>query len=60
MSEAGPGIDALHGFIGSGKTTLAWRLEGTLPGMRFSSDEWRVALYGADRPPTSSRCTSAA
>lgn len=41
-----PGIHALHGFIGSGKTTLARRLERELPGMRFSPDEWMVALYG--------------
>jgi predicted kinase len=45
-----PHIHALHGFIGSGKTTLARRLERELPGMRFSSDEWMVSLYGADPP----------
>lgn len=48
MSEAR--IHALHGFIGSGKTTLARRLERELPGMRFTSDEWMVALYGQDPP----------
>ncbi|WP_180970195.1 AAA family ATPase [Deinococcus planocerae] len=46
MPGAEPGIHALHGFVGSGKTTLARRLERTLPGMRFSPDEWLVALSG--------------
>lgn len=45
-----PGIHALHGFLGSGKTTLARRLERELPGLRFTSDEWMVALYGPDPP----------
>lgn len=48
MAEAR--IHALHGFIGSGKTTLARRLERELPGLRFSSDEWMVALHGPDPP----------
>ncbi|WP_309571616.1 AAA family ATPase [Deinococcus sp.] len=43
-----PGIHALHGFLGSGKTTLARRLERELPGVRFSPDEWLVNLYGPD------------
>ncbi len=47
---SGPAIHALHGFLGSGKTTLARRLETELPAMRFSSDEWMVALYGQDPP----------
>ncbi|EYB69717.1 hypothetical protein DEIPH_ctg002orf0031 [Deinococcus phoenicis] len=45
-----PGIHALHGFIGLGKTTFARHLERTLPGMRFTPDEWMVALYGPDPP----------
>lgn len=45
-----PRIHALHGFIGSGKTTFARRLERELPGMRFTGDEWMVALYGQDPP----------
>ncbi|MBB5235429.1 AAA family ATPase [Deinococcus budaensis] len=45
-----PRIHALHGFLGSGKTTFARRLERELPGMRFTSDEWMVALYGQDPP----------
>ncbi|WP_161881659.1 AAA family ATPase [Deinococcus alpinitundrae] len=47
---SGPAIHALHGFLGSGKTTLARRLEAELPAMRFSSDEWMVALHGQDPP----------
>ena len=45
-----PTIHALHGFIGSGKTTLARRLERDLPALRLSSDEWMVQLYGPDPP----------
>ncbi len=47
---SGPAIHALHGFLGSGKTTLARRLERELPAIRFSSDEWMVTLYGQDPP----------
>ncbi|GAA5511539.1 hypothetical protein Dcar01_00250 [Deinococcus carri] len=43
-------IHALHGFIGSGKTTFARRLEREVPGLRLTSDEWMVALYGQDPP----------
>ncbi|WP_293913313.1 ATP-binding protein [Deinococcus sp.] len=43
-------IHALHGFLGSGKTTLARRLERELPAFRFSSDEWMTTLYGQDPP----------
>lgn len=50
MTEPGPGIHALHGFIGSGKTTFARQLERALPAMRFTSDEWMVTLYGQDPP----------
>lgn len=42
------GIHALHGFLGAGKTTLARQLEAQLPGLRFNTDEWVVALYGPD------------
>lgn len=34
--------------MGSGKTTLARRLEHKLPGLRLTIDEWIVALYGPD------------
>jgi len=49
-AQARPSIHALHGFLGSGKTTLARRLERELPGMRLTSDEWMVTLYGPDPP----------
>ena len=45
-----PAIHALHGFLGSGKTTFARRLERELPALRFTSDEWMVPLYGSDPP----------
>nr|WP_281416188.1 AAA family ATPase [Deinococcus aestuarii] len=38
----------MHGYMGSGKTTLARRLEHELPALRFTIDEWIVALYGPD------------
>lgn len=43
-------VHALHGFIGSGKTTLARTLETQLGALRFTSDEWMTALYGQDPP----------
>ncbi|MFW8625162.1 AAA family ATPase [Deinococcus sp. ME38] len=51
MPDRTPGrIHALHGFIGSGKTTLARTLEQELGALRFTSDEWMTALYGQDPP----------
>lgn len=41
----------IHGFLGSGKTTLARRLEASLPAIRFTSDEWMARFYGNDPPP---------
>ncbi|MBE9157055.1 AAA family ATPase [Nodosilinea sp. LEGE 06152] len=40
----------MYGFIGSGKTTYATQLEKDLPALRFSIDEWMIALYGQDSP----------
>jgi predicted kinase len=40
----------LHGFLGTGKTTLAKRLERDLRAVRFTHDEWMSALYGSDPP----------
>jgi predicted kinase len=40
----------LHGFVGSGKTTFARRLERTLPAVRFTHDEWVHHLFGAHPP----------
>lgn len=40
----------VHGYIGAGKTTFARALELRLPAVRFTHDEWMVALYGQDPP----------
>lgn len=40
----------VHGFLGAGKTTFARALEARLPAVRFTHDEWMVALYGPDPP----------
>jgi predicted kinase len=36
----------IHGFVGTGKTTYAIKLEKEIPALRFSIDEWVIALYG--------------
>jgi len=41
----------LHLMVGlpcSGKTTLARQLEGDLPALRLTPDEWHIALFGQD------------
>jgi predicted kinase len=38
----------IHGFLGSGKTTFARRLENELPALRFTHDEWMTRLYEDD------------
>ena len=40
----------IHGYLGVGKTTFARRLEGSIPAMRFSPDEWVTRFYGDDPP----------
>lgn len=40
----------LHGFIGSGKTTFAKKLERDENALRFTHDEWMNELYGNDPP----------
>jgi predicted kinase len=40
----------LHGFVGSGKTTFAKKLETELPAFRFSPDEWMTTLFGTNPP----------
>ena len=51
MTGRPPGTAHLvHGFIGAGKTTFAKRLVERLPAVRFTHDEWMVALYGSDPP----------
>ncbi|WP_407538594.1 ATP-binding protein [Deinococcus radiomollis] len=47
-----PTVHAIHGFIGTGKTTLARQLEDQLLALRLSSDEWMVQLYGPDPDET--------
>lgn len=39
-------IHLLAGLNGAGKTTLAKKLAKTLPGVRFSLDEWMLRLHG--------------
>lgn len=41
-----PDIHLLAGLNGAGKTTLARDLAETLPGVRFSLDEWMLRLHG--------------
>lgn len=40
----------LHGYIGSGKTTLAKQLEKAQGAVRFTHDEWMRKLYGPNPP----------
>ena len=40
----------LHGYLGSGKTTYAKKLEKHYGAIRFTSDEWMSRLYGDDPP----------
>jgi predicted kinase len=48
MTNAGPvTLYALVGLPGAGKTTRAKELEGTLPALRLTPDEWMLPLFGA-------------
>ena len=40
----------LFGYLGSGKTTFARRLEVEHRAVRFTPDEWMARLFGADPP----------
>lgn len=40
----------IFGFLGSGKTTLAKRLELQHGAVRFTPDEWMARLFGEDPP----------
>lgn len=40
----------LFGYLGSGKTTLARKLEHRHRAVRFTPDEWMTRLYGEDPP----------
>jgi len=39
-------LHLIHGFIGSGKTTFAKKLEKEVNAFRFTIDEWRYILFG--------------
>ena len=43
-------LHLLHGITGSGKTTFALQLEREHRAVRFSPDEWMVALHGTNPP----------
>jgi len=45
-----PTIHMICGPLGSGKTTFARHLEGELPALRFTHDEWMAIVYGQDPP----------
>lgn len=45
-----PTVHLLHGFVGAGKTTFAKKLETEVNAVRFSPDEWMIALYGTNPP----------
>lgn len=40
----------LFGHVGTGKTTLARRIEAEASAIRFSHDEWMARLFGVDPP----------
>ncbi len=43
-----PTLYLLHGFIASGKTTYAKRLESEVNAIRFTADQWVVHFYGVN------------
>ncbi|WP_445154245.1 AAA family ATPase [Arthrobacter sp. Hor0625] len=45
MSTTAPIVHLLCGLNGAGKTTVAKRLEATLPAVRFSLDDWMLRLH---------------
>lgn len=45
-----PTAHLVFGFLGSGKTTLAKRLELEHSAVRFTPDEWMARLFGEDPP----------
>ncbi len=45
-----PCVVLLCGLTGSGKTRLAHALERDLPALRFTVDEWMIALFGEHMP----------
>lgn len=49
-SSTKPVAHIVIGFIGSGKTTFARKLERETGAVRFTKDEWMVRLFG-NTPP---------
>ena len=45
-----PTAHLIHGYLGTGKTTFAKRLEADLGAILFTHDEWMSRLYGEDPP----------
>lgn len=45
-----PTAHLVFGFLGSGKTTLAKRLEVQHSAVRFTPDDWMARLFGEDPP----------
>lgn len=43
-------LHLIHGLSGSGKTTFARKLARELRAVRFTPDEWMVALHGTNPP----------
>lgn len=39
-------LHLIHGFIGAGKTTFAQKLEKETNAVRFTHDEWMIAVHG--------------
>ena len=46
--ESMKGLGVLIGDIGTGKTTLARKLEYELSALRMTPDEWQIGLFGQD------------
>lgn len=49
-SKRRPLAHMIHGFVGAGKTTFAKKLEKETGALRFTNDEWMIALYGNNPP----------
>ncbi len=43
-----PTAHLIVGFIGSGKTTFAKKLEQEIGALRFTKDEWFIRVFGND------------
>lgn len=55
-----PTAHLIFGFIGSGKTALARRLESRHDAVRFTPDEWMARLFGEDPPAETFQARAAA